>query len=430
VSRTALRWLLGGLLAIAAGGVLASLIAHDPGYFLVAWGRYSLETSFWVGLLLLVVIHLCVRGTVRALAWMRRHGVGLGGFMVQRRLRLARARTRSGLLALAHGDLEQARAELARAAPDADEPLVNYLNAARIAEAQDDLPGRDALLDAAARLPDAAREVALLRAELLLGRGDAAQALALLQGLPEGPVAGADAAARALGLVARCHRLLGDAEALAQVLPAVRRRRALSATAIATLEADLLIRRLLGTWPGAADATASPAAGRGVADARHVAQVWKTASREQRARPDVIAAGARAYARAGVPERAEALLREALDAGLQPDLLMEYASLLVDSTRQLGQLRRWRDRHPGDVPLLLALARVAARAGNVVEARAALEDVLARTPSAPAATELGRLLLAGGDAAAAARQFEAALGIDGGPGTGGVVARGPEPASR
>ncbi len=61
------------VLAMLLGGVgLIALIENDPGYVLFSYGNYTLETSLWVGLILLVIfyflLHLLMRLLRRAFA--------------------------------------------------------------------------------------------------------------------------------------------------------------------------------------------------------------------------------------------------------------------------------------------------------------------------------------------------------------------------
>jgi len=53
------------LIALLLGVGIVALIETDPGYVLLAYGNYTLETSLWVGTLLLVVFTLLVYALVR-----------------------------------------------------------------------------------------------------------------------------------------------------------------------------------------------------------------------------------------------------------------------------------------------------------------------------------------------------------------------------
>ena len=53
------------LFALLLGVGVIALIETDPGYVLVAYGNYTLETSLWVGLLLLLALVLLVYFVMR-----------------------------------------------------------------------------------------------------------------------------------------------------------------------------------------------------------------------------------------------------------------------------------------------------------------------------------------------------------------------------
>jgi HemY protein len=48
------------LFALLLGVGVVAVIETDPGYVLVSYGNYSLETSLWVGLLLILLLVLTV----------------------------------------------------------------------------------------------------------------------------------------------------------------------------------------------------------------------------------------------------------------------------------------------------------------------------------------------------------------------------------
>ena len=48
------------LVALLVGVGIVALIETDPGYVLVSYGNWTLESSLWVGLLLLVLLVLVI----------------------------------------------------------------------------------------------------------------------------------------------------------------------------------------------------------------------------------------------------------------------------------------------------------------------------------------------------------------------------------
>jgi HemY protein len=48
------------LIALLVGVGIVAVLKTDPGYVLVAYGNYTLESSLWIGLLLLLLLVLLV----------------------------------------------------------------------------------------------------------------------------------------------------------------------------------------------------------------------------------------------------------------------------------------------------------------------------------------------------------------------------------
>ena len=175
------RGLLLLLVVIAVAGYLGTLIAQDPGYVLVAYDRYSMQTSLWVmvGLYfgLCFVAYLLFRSV-----YLFRYG---GGVVREWREAKKEARTtrltQKGLRLLTEGEFDRARKFLDGAGKDSDAKGINFLSAARAANNQGDSRARETYLRRAVEIdPSLSRAAIVLSAELALSRGDPAAALTVL----------------------------------------------------------------------------------------------------------------------------------------------------------------------------------------------------------------------------------------------------------
>ena len=141
-----IRYLLLILFALLLGTALSMGIQYDLGYIRISLGNRLIETNFWVGLFLLVVLV----ATLLMLANLSRrlfHRTSLvTGWLAQGNARRARRRTTQGLLALAEGNWPRARKLLEASASHADTPLINYLAAAQAAFESGDHDNVDELL--------------------------------------------------------------------------------------------------------------------------------------------------------------------------------------------------------------------------------------------------------------------------------------------
>ncbi|MEC7815750.1 MAG: heme biosynthesis HemY N-terminal domain-containing protein, partial [Pseudomonadota bacterium] len=176
-----IRLLLIVLLALLLGTGLSLGLAYDLGYIRISLGHYLIETNFWVGLGLIIVLvvgSLFVINTLKRL----RQGTGMvAGWIARGNERRARRRTTQGLLSLAEGNWPRARKLLASSAQNADTPLINYLAAAQAAHESGDHDAVDDLLRKAYEsTPGSSMAVGITQAQLQLAGNRLEQALATL----------------------------------------------------------------------------------------------------------------------------------------------------------------------------------------------------------------------------------------------------------
>jgi HemY protein len=119
-----------GLLALLAGVGIVALIETEPGYLLIAYGGYTVETSFWVGIVL-----IATRGAValRAAAFPAPPAsspASVLNWAGARRLRQSARLSSRGQISFIEGNW-RARKQLLRGARYSESPLLNYLMAAR-----------------------------------------------------------------------------------------------------------------------------------------------------------------------------------------------------------------------------------------------------------------------------------------------------------
>lgn len=363
--------------ALVLGGLVGVLIARDPGYVLVAYQDVAVETSLWFALLLLLAAYLLARLLVFLLLRMGRGGGSLRSWQERRRSRTARDRTVRGLLLLAEARWEEARKLLEVSAPRVEAPLINYLSAARAAHEMGDTGGRDELLRAAHdSTPGARFAVGLTQAELQRDEGQWEACLATLLQLhrhsPRHP--------QVLRMLVQCYWHLKDWQAVLELVPELKKRRAMSDETLRALQ--------LEAWTGRLRSARE--------DPR---SLWKNVPGELRREAGLAAAFARALAASDRSGDAETLLRESLEQSWDPELVRLYGTLMdADPRRQLASAEGWLKDRPNDPDLLLALGRISLMNHLWSKAREYLEASLRLRCSAEAQGELGRLCAALGEA--------------------------------
>ena len=119
------------LLALLLGVGVVALIENHPGYVLIAYGQYTVETSLWVGLVLLTLIALLLYAAIALLRKVFSGQRSIAGWLGQRKTRRAARLTHRGLINFIEGNWERARRQLVGGAEHSEVPLLNYLIAAR-----------------------------------------------------------------------------------------------------------------------------------------------------------------------------------------------------------------------------------------------------------------------------------------------------------
>lgn len=374
------------VLIVSAFGL--HFLLADPGYAVITFRGYVVEMSVPVLALLAVALVLAAWLIRKIIVAPRRLGEAAG------RYRSARSgqKLTKGMIAVAEGNLARGEKMLARAASTSDSPLFNYLQAARAAHLQ----GRDDRRDEWLRLayddaPEATNAVLLTQAEFQLDRGQNEQALATLRRLEEHT----KDHAQALALLGRLYYKLEDWNALAELLPRLRKS--------TQVKPEQLEQWAVRVHKEALDKAA---------DADVLDQAWKNIPRALRADITLLRAYYEGLMRAGLDDRAEKELAAALRSNWRAPLVQLYGLVkATDTTKQLKRAEGWLKDHGEDADLLLAAARLCQRNELWGKARSYLETVISMRPTPEAYQEYGALLAQMGEADAAADAYRDGLGM-------------------
>lgn len=321
-----------GAVAIVAGAWLGPRLMEDPGYVLIEVGGWRVRMSF-------IVLVAGVVGTWLAISLI----VGLlrAPGRAMRRFREARNRRNldHGLLALSEGDWARAERALARAMKGSSASTAGYLAAARAAQNRAAPERRDAYLALADRRFGQRHFVtALARARLLVGEGDVAGAIELLEQLHlkrpkhEG----------VLKLLLQGYQNCERWHDVRLLVPSIQKAGIVSAER--------------------AEELTSLAAARELEAARDVSEliaVHDSLKRALRHRPEVVAAFAGRALELDRPELAEADLRRAIEATFNSRLLGLYAQCdASDRASRIDRCEQWLSKKPDLAALHLALGRM------------------------------------------------------------------------
>lgn len=382
-------------LLLLIGLVGATFAAHfflsDPGYVLVNFRGYAIELSVPGLALFAIVAYFAVRLAIRLL----RSPFDLGRATGRYRKDRARNKLTRGLIEAAEGNHARAERLLAEAAHRSDTPVLNYLGAARAAQALGATERRDNwLMMAYESDAEAASAVLLTQAQLQAGEGDHERALATLRKLEET----APGHAQGLALLADIYVQLGDWEHLREILPQLRKRKALPPARIEALTQQAWSRLL--EHDGA----------RG--DVMSLQRQWQAAPKTLRNDTQFVRDYVAALNRAGEQALAEQIMRTRLKKHYDDELVDLYSRLEEpDAKVMLGHVEGWLRARPEQPAALVAAGRLALRAGEHDKARKYLETALAIDPSAGAYQVYGAVLTQTGATDEAAKAFRQGLAL-------------------
>jgi HemY protein len=267
---------------------------------------------------------------------------------------------------------------------------VNYLMAARAAEAQGSNERRDEWL-ALARESDSRAELAVLltQAELQIRSRDYQSALVTLAVIEQKKPRHAGA----LALNAEASLALKDRGRLAEILPRLAR---------AKLEPDRLAPLIAqGLDAMRADATF---------DRDALKAVWSRLPPGLRRRPALVAARARLLDRLGRGQDAVKAIASALNRRWDRDLVVAYGEVRgTDVQKQLSRAEDWLTSHGEDAALLTTTARLCMANELWGKARSYLESSLAIGPEPATFALYGELLDSLGEHDDAARAYQSGL---------------------
>jgi len=384
------------LIALLVGVGLVAVIESDPGYLLLAYGNYTLESSLWVGLVLFLLFTLVVYALISLLRRILGGRQAFSGWLGSRRARRATRLTNRGLVHFIEGQWAKARSELLRGARDNDSPLVNHLLAARAsAQLGEAEQTEQHLATAASCSPDAKIAVALARAEIQLQAGHYQQAIDTLQEARHSP----GRYPQALSLLQRAYTGLGDGAGLAQLLPLLKKHRLLNADEAEKLESEVYGRALQQAGDSSRGATLDS-----------LCANWHALPAAVRENAAMIRRFAGLLVEMGGHALAEKTILRSLKHRWDPELVRIYGYLQSDNVRrQLYQAESWLAAHPEDPQLLLCLGRLAARDMLWGKSRDYFEKSYRLQRSPEICAELGRLLSALGEAGVAAAYFREGL---------------------
>jgi len=376
------------VVVLAIGGLLGQLMLKVPGYWLIRVGDTSIQTSFWVGLVVLFVAFVVLYLIVRLLGKLRRPFYRTRMWTSRNRHRQALKRTVRGLVDLSEGRWKHAQKILTRAANDSSVPLVNYLSAALAAHYQGDYEQADTLIkEAHDSTSGADSAIGLVEAQMLLDRREYERAIQVLKKLeqhaPDHP--------QILRLLQRSYIEVSDWEGVRSLLPRLKRYNVVSEQELVALEKKTYTELFKHAEEFGNSTAVSSISHRTVTPLERAEELRRDLPSELQEDPEIIQLYVSVLAQNDKAHKAEGVLSSFLKHHWNGSLVLRYGLLDVDSASQLKHAEGWLKEHPEDPDLLLTLGRLSLRNSYWGKAQEYFEKSQRVRPSGTASAELARL---------------------------------------
>lgn len=336
------------LLFLALAVWIGQQVIKGSGYLLIVLpdGKTSIEMSFWVGVVLLVVSWFVSFWVLQTLGWLRKPLQGIQAKYQQSKSQRALNATLKGLVELSHGKWSSAKKRLLSAAKNSGVPLINYLAAAQAAhyEAKDE-EVEELLHKALSTNSEAAVSVDFLQAKMQLSRKQYEQALATLVRLhakaPKHPVV--------LNLLKETHVQLEDWQPLIKLLPSLQKH--------LFTPADFQpfeVKVYLGYF--ASQNTAQLTA----TDFNNLVKEWDKLPNHLKVNSSLALSWLKIVLAQRSFVYAEQLISNTLKISWSAELIEAYGLLPaeIEPKRRLLKAEKWLKERPADAKLLHALARI------------------------------------------------------------------------
>ncbi|MCX4192563.1 heme biosynthesis HemY N-terminal domain-containing protein [Methylophaga sp. OBS1] len=382
-------------LALAFGAAVIWAADFEPGFVLLQYGSWSLETSLVVFSAVFILLLVAGYLLLRSLVLVKQSPGKLANWKeTQRHKRANRALTR-GLITLEEGRWSEAERILIRHASNSETPLLHYLAGARAAQKQNAADRRDTYLRLAHETTEGADiAVGVVQAELQISAGQKEQALATLQHLremaPKHPYV--------LQLLQSLYQDMDQWQDVQSVLPDLRKRHVLENNEVQALSLDAAV----GQMEAALERE----------EWRKMESVWEKSPVRQRQSEALLEPYVEGLIRQGEVEQAINLIEQYLRKAWSDALVYQYGRLQQgDLLKRLALAEKWLKHHRDNPWLLLTLGRLAKANSLWTKAEEYLRQSLTHGPRGETYQVLAEVLTEQGKPQAAAETYKTGLDL-------------------
>ncbi len=381
------------LIAASIGMGLALQLLPDPGYVLIAFADYTVETTLLVAITSLLGIIIVLKyslALIKQVNPVRLFNVNY--WFTQARTKRAQHRTLQGMLRLAEGDWQQAHRLLMQSADQSDSAVINYLAASLAAFQMKDkeLWARN-LQQVEKKYPSAAQAVNILKVKMQLRSGQLEQSLAMLLKLRENNPQNS----YVLELLKEVYVRLQDWTHLHEIMPDLEKHKILSPDELLDLECKIFLSQLSRIAGHGSNQDSVLPSKKQKLSVMH--KIWKNAPAKLRNSEEVITAYVSLLLKVSAEQEAMQQVATFLQRQWSDELvrlfgLIETRNKSKSNNQQLLQAEGWLKARPNNAVLLLTLGRLCMRSELWAKAKEYYQASLKISPNAEVNAELGRLL--------------------------------------
>ena len=389
-------YFLGSLcIAIAAAFLIHSWLTEydDPGYVLIGFGHWSLETSLVVFAVAQIISFFICYIFFRFVGYLFRLPTQLKSKGKNIKFNRSQEALISGLVDSAEGNWERAEKILIKHASNSGAPLLHYLTAARAAQSRGAIEKRDEYLRKATdQAGDTDIAVGLTQAELHLSSNQFDQALEKLIKLQS-----IDSShASVLKLLHQTYERIGDWEGVRNLIPALHKNKVLMEAEVKLLESETFSRLL------------KQAAETG--DSEKIQAIWSDMPEHIQSVQGISTIYYAAMIEVNAGDKIEVDIVQSILKNWDDTLLVLYGNVQTkDFPKQLQVAEQWLSIHSGSAVLLRVLGKISVKCQQMEKAEQYLTKSVGIEPTVAAYQLLGDVLVTKGDKDKASDSFRKGL---------------------
>lgn len=359
---------------ILLGSVWLGIKIHkDPGYVLITYQKWSLETTLWFAILAIFLAFFILSLLLRLFQSTTSLSTRLDTWSSQRKTRKAGHLTYQGLCELAEGKWRAAEKDLVKGVVHSEMPLINYLATATAAQHLGEFELRDSYLRSAHHCdPKAEMAIGLTQAQLQLNGKQWELALATLRHLQQLD----PKHVYVLKLLRRVYEQLNDWESLRLLLPELHKRKVFDVASLDQLEKKTYLALLKIAVRGD--------------EAKITEKTWGSIPSRLKNDTELVALYITYLMNTHQEVKAETILRETLKNNWNDDLLIVYANLNVDNEKQLTFAESYLKTRSNDPILLCCLGHLCIKNKLWGKARSYLQSSIQLLPRIQTYQELAQ----------------------------------------